>query len=320
MLFSEEQLKTYTKPLSNSEKEKCKNAIKMIQKSLEYLGYSTNEENNDENDSVFSYKIKMNNPSNSYHLSIFIKGSYATNTNVRQNSDVDIAVVKEHEFSTEHRAGVTDRDYKFIESNVPPRYFKDEVEQALIKHFGNQKVKRGNKAIRINGNSYRIDADCVPCFRHRNYRNDFYQDVNNYLQGIAIYSDDGQKVINYPQQHIEKSIEKNKDTNYRYKKMVRIIKELRYQLIENQNENAKNTSSFGVEGLLWNIPNNVFLDENSLGSSLNILIDYLINNIYKLENFKEPNNILYLCTSYEKLNIYKNFILDLRKYYEYKGE
>ena len=48
MLFSEEQLKTYTKPLSNSEKEKCKNAIKMIQKSLEYLGYSTNEENNDE--------------------------------------------------------------------------------------------------------------------------------------------------------------------------------------------------------------------------------------------------------------------------------
>ena len=41
--------------------------------------------------------------------------------------------------------------------------------------------------------------------------------------------------------------------------MVRIIKELRYQLIENQNENAKNTSSFGVEGLLWNIPNNVFL-------------------------------------------------------------
>ena len=84
----------------------------------------------------------MNNPSNSYHLSIFIKGSYATNTNVRQNSDVDIAVVKEHEFSTEHRAGVTDRDYKFIESNVPPRYFKDEVEQALIKHFGNQKVKK----------------------------------------------------------------------------------------------------------------------------------------------------------------------------------
>ena len=65
-------------------------------------------------------------------------------------------------------------------------------------------------------------------------------------------------------------------------------------------KNAKNTSSFGVEGLLWNIPNNVFLDENSLGSSFNILIDYLINNIYKLKILKSLI-IFYICALATKI-------------------
>ena len=139
MLFSEEQLKLIQSHYQIQKKRNVK-CNKMIQKSLEYLGYSTNEENNDENDSVFSYKIKMNNPSNSYHLSIFIKGSYATNTNVRQNSDVDIAVVKEHEFSTEHREGVTDRDYiNLLKVTYLPDTLKMKLSKLLIKHFGNQK-------------------------------------------------------------------------------------------------------------------------------------------------------------------------------------
>ena len=98
MLFTEEQLKLYSKPLSESEKEKCENAIRIIQESLESLGYEIKKGRHRNNEDTLSYQIKMTNPSKDYELSIFVKGSYATNTNVRQNSDVDIAVVKESEF------------------------------------------------------------------------------------------------------------------------------------------------------------------------------------------------------------------------------
>ncbi|TJY02573.1 nucleotidyltransferase, partial [Staphylococcus aureus] len=169
MLFTEEQLKLYSKPLSESEKEKCENAIRIIQESLESLGYEIKKGLHRNNEDTLSYQIKMTNPSKDYELSIFVKGSYATNTNVRQNSDVDIAVVKESEFFDKYREGKTRENYKFISSNKPPYHFKDEVEEALIERFGRSEVRRGNKAIRINGNTYRKETDCVPCFRYRDY-------------------------------------------------------------------------------------------------------------------------------------------------------
>lgn len=320
MLFSEEQLKLYSKPLSDSEKEKCENAIRIIQKSLENLGYETKKGIHRKIEDTLTFQIRMINSSKEYELSIFVKGSYATNTNVRQNSDVDIAVVKESEFSTSYREGATRENYNFVPSNKPTNHFKDEVEKALIQRFGTSEVERGNIAIRINGNTYRKETDCVPCFRYRDYSNDLKNDPDNFIGGIAIYPDKGRRIINYPEQHISNSVIKNNNTNYKYKKMVRIIKEIRYQLIDSKNENAKQTSSFGVEGLLWNIPDYKYSSGRTLGDTFNILIAYLIDNIAKLNNFKEPNDILYLCDSPEKVNIYKKFILDLKSYFEYSGE
>ena len=81
---------------------------------------------------------------------------------------------------------------------ISPYYFKDEVEEALIEKFGRSEVRRGNKAIRINGNTYRKETDCVPCFRYRDYSNDYMDDPNNFIGGITIYSDKGERIINYP--------------------------------------------------------------------------------------------------------------------------
>lgn len=218
MLFTEEQLKSYSKPLSESEKEKCENAIRIIQESLESLGYETKKDILRNNEDTLSYQIKMTNLLKDYELSIFVKGSYATNTNVRQNSDVDIAVVKENEFFGKYREGKTRKNYKFVSSNTSPFHFKDEVEEALIKTFGRSEVRRGNKAIKINGNTYRKETDCVPCFRYRDYSNDYLDDTNNFIGGITIYSDKGERIINYPEQHINNSVIKNNNTNYKYKK------------------------------------------------------------------------------------------------------
>ncbi|MDU0450302.1 nucleotidyltransferase, partial [Staphylococcus haemolyticus] len=78
--------------------------------------------------------------------------------------------------------------------------------------------------------------------------------------------------------------------------------------------------SFGVEGLFWNIPDYKYSNDEKLGDTFNALIAFLIDNIDKLSEFKEPNDIQYLCDSQEKNNVYKNFILDVKNYFEYSGE
>ncbi len=43
MIFTEEQLKDYAKPLSETEENQCKNAIRMVSNALKDLGLSENE-------------------------------------------------------------------------------------------------------------------------------------------------------------------------------------------------------------------------------------------------------------------------------------
>ncbi|MDG0826371.1 nucleotidyltransferase [Staphylococcus equorum] len=318
MHFTEEQLKRYAKPLSDTEKNMCKNVIKMVRESLQTLGFEAEGDIDVLNEDTFSYRIKMKKSSASYKINIFVKGSYANNTNVRQNSDVDIAVVREDVFYTEFRTGVSRESYNLTQANESFFAYKDEVEEALKQKFGSTEVQRGNKAIRINGNTYRKEADCVPCLRYRDYQKDFSFNTENYVGGIKIFSDKGEKIINYPEQHIDNGVIKNKSTSYNYKKMVRIIKEMRYQLIEQENKNAKNTSSFGVEGLIWNVPNSYFTKYSSYGFIFEELINYLERNLCDIIYFKEANGILNLCNTSEKINIYQQFVRDLGKYFNYK--
>ena len=64
-------------------------------------------------------------------IKLFIQGSYANNTNVRTQSDVDIAVVQEEIFQTVYREGVSDRNYNFSTAKPAEKSFKDEVEECL---------------------------------------------------------------------------------------------------------------------------------------------------------------------------------------------
>ena len=57
----------------------------------------------------------------------------------------------------------------FSRSSYTYQQFKDAVEQAFITEFGSSRVTRGNKALDVHANIYRVDADVVPCFEHRRY-------------------------------------------------------------------------------------------------------------------------------------------------------
>ena len=90
---------------------------------------------------TYAYSLDMRSIRGSRKIHLFIQGSYANNTNVRTQSDVDIAVVQEDIFTTEYRSSTslypqTDSDYGFTVAPVQEKTFKDEVQECLEQKFG----------------------------------------------------------------------------------------------------------------------------------------------------------------------------------------
>lgn len=317
MKFKEAQLITFATPISDSEDEQCKNAIRMVRDALKSIGFSDN--GNDISrmyaDS-FSYQIRMRNTAGR-DIKIFIQGSYANGTNIRSESDVDLAVVQENIFRTKYRSGVTDANYRFVSASAEPLSLKDEVENALIAKFGRYQVSRHNKSIHVDGNTYRKDADSVPCQRYRDYSNDFNNDPFNYIGGVVIKADDGSVVINYPEQHIKNGVEKNKSTSLRFKKIVRIAKNIRVKMEQQNIISAKKISSFLIESLLWNVPDEIYKRYSSYRFIFDDVVQYLFYNISNVIFFKEINGIKFISDDgIERIEICRSFITDIKSFFE----
>ena len=195
MRFVEEQLKRFAAPLSDSEDERCKHAIGMVRDAMKELGYMGGDITRlDEMTAAYSLELRKG---SSFSAKILVQGSYANNTNVKAHSDVDIAVICESAFMSQYRRGTSGRGYGFSPSELTARQFKDEVEDALKRKYG-EGVERRNKSIKISGNTYRTDADVVPALRHRDYSNDYLNNKEAYIGGIYIVTDEGKGIINYP--------------------------------------------------------------------------------------------------------------------------
>lgn len=233
---------------------------------------------------------------------------------------MDIAVIQEDVFHTEYRDSQSDYDYGFRKVTDRNGSFKDDVEECLKKAFGND-IERKNKSIKIHGNTYRKDTDIVPSLRYRDYRGDYHKNVHNYIGGILINTDDGKRIINYPEQHIIKGKEKNSATNYHYKKAVRIFKTLRQLMVDNGDKIVGEISSFQIESLIWNCPNYIFKiwGKQSKGKMIEEVIEYLIKHIWSIENYKEANGIKPLCNSVLEKVFLKLYIKRVADFFEYEG-
>lgn len=320
MKFTEAMLDGYSQPLSATEDTQCKNAIGMVRDALKVLSFT------DDNKAIaplysdtLAYYIEMRSLHGSRKIKLFVQGSYANNTNVRTESDVDIAVVEESVFRTEYRSGITDANYSFSEAPTPAKKFKDEVQETLVAKFGND-VERGDKSVKVHGNTYRKDADTVPCRRYRDYRNDYRNDADNYLGGIVIYPDSGGQIINYPEQHIYNGRQKNVATSGYFKKMVRIMKKMCYLMEDRYISSASNVSSFVLESMLWNVTDSWYLDNCGKYSKVfafNQLISHLRANKANFTTWKEANGIKRLCPDTNAFNKLCKFVDDLSDFYEY---
>lgn len=318
MKFTEQQITKMASPISQTEEEKCKNAICMVRDAMKELNYT---DNGQEIRSVFSeaysFSLDMSKRYSDVRIKLLVQGSYANKTNIRSESDVDVAVILESTFQPNFRPGVICEQYNFSEGTFSVHSLKDDVEKALKQHFGYQGVHRHDKSIKVSGNTYRVDADVVPAYRYRDYTDDYSYNKDNYVGGIMIIPDSGGSIINYPEQHIRNGIEKNKRTSYHFKKLVRVIKSMREELKSAGYSVPSEISSFGLESLLWNVSDTVFNKYTILRYSFDEVLKWLIDNSNSFSSFKEANGIKKLFTSNTTVVVYQDFIKKLNDFYEY---
>lgn len=232
MNISDDQLSSWIKPWFNNEEEraeKTKDTVKSaVDTHLSDLG-----------------------------IRVFAKGSYPNNTNVRHDSDIDIAVELEDMINLDYANGVGFSNTGLSSyTGISEIDFKLRLQKALETEFGKNLVdSSGNKVFKIRGSDKILDADIIPCTTYRYY---YSTGSTNYNQGIQLILNrpDGIRHFNYPDQHLENGIEKNTSTLKRFKNAARILKNVNGHLSENNNTSP--FPSFMIESLAYNVSNPIY--------------------------------------------------------------
>lgn len=230
--YTNEQLAMMAKPASETEETKLTNAHNTVLNAL-----------------------AASNILDSSKYEIFGQGSYANNTNIRNNSDIDINVCYTDAFYFDLPAGVTRESYGL---NNPAIYtfkqYKTDIFNMLQAYFGEDQVVRKNKCIHIKKNTYHTDIDVVPTWKYRKYSS-----IGVYSEGVKLYPDDNSaEVINFPKQHLRNGVDKNSKCSRRYKRLVRIVKNLKIRMEDSGYYQNDNVTSFLLECLTYNYPNYKF--------------------------------------------------------------
>ena len=226
----EAQFRDWAKPPGKTEEERCNNAASAIRNA-----------------------IKASDKLRARGVSVFAQGSYRNNTNVRQDSDVDIGILCTDTFFFALPEGTNRETFRIGSATYGYEQYKNEVEAALVNYFGRAAVTRGNKAFDIHETSYHVEADVAPFFEHRRYNTD-----GTYQEGVELQTDkERNRIINWPEQHYANGCRKNNDTGTRFKSIVRVLKALSSEMTERR-VSGGDIPGFLIECLVWNVPNDRF--------------------------------------------------------------
>lgn len=223
----EDKLFGWTGPSSNTEKDKQDRTERMIREAID-----------------------SHEPFNSCSLNVFAKGSYANNTNVRTDSDVDISVECTEVLYWKESEKGNSPPSKSYEGVWTPEKLRAELVSAMNAKFPGQVDTSGSTAIQINSSSARVDADVVPCFSYR-----YYMKYRT-REGTKIFKTNGSSIVNYPVQQMENGTAKNKATSYAYKKGARLLKRIENAMAADGT--FRELPSFFMECLAYNCPDDVF--------------------------------------------------------------
>lgn len=275
MNISERQavLHRWVMPSSDNEKDKQDRALRMVKSAVDVWPAFRG----------VSYRV-------------YAKGSYANNTNVRLDSDVDIAVQNceclyyEYHGCDEAQGTVTSP----YEGDWTPVRWRAEILAALKSRFPGEVSGSGTVAITIDEHDgTRPDVDVVPSFDFVRY--DSSDKVSRH-NGSKVFPTSGTPIVNYPDQQLERGTAKNVRTNGRYKRFVRALKSAENQLVAD--DAISDLPSYFMECLVWNVPDRTLTSGVDLSAGFRSVLVWLWDRLkeenYARTEWEEPNGLKYL--------------------------
>ena len=185
--FSEDTFNTWRQPPSDHEESKLNNVQKQVKDA-----------------------INKDSDLNKLSIDIFGQGSYANDTNVKLNSDIDINIMYKSEFYFDLPENTNNSDFGIVLSDkLSFSDYKNLIEKALVNEFGRSSVLRNNKCIRVASTPTRGECDVVPTFHYKRYSAN-----KSFVEGIKFISDSNNVIVGFPKQHIQNAIDKNKITTF----------------------------------------------------------------------------------------------------------
>lgn len=209
-------------------------------------------------------KNALESTSAKYHeknFKVFLQGSYGNNTNIYAESDVDVVIKLDDVFySDTTQLSPEDKkayDRAFVSASYSYEQYKQDVIKALTDCFGSD-VKAGGKAIEVAANGNRRKTDIIASMQFRRYSKFKGVDDSQFVDGICFFNGSGELISNYPAQHSENLTLKHQNSNEWLKPMIRILKNIRSRLVTDGKIKAGLAPSYYLEGLLYNVPNEMF--------------------------------------------------------------
>lgn len=185
-------------------------------------------------------------------VEIFKQGSHKNRTNVKLDSDIDLVVKHKHLYYNGITAlsgdGLKKYNLDFLSASYSFDEFKSDLHSLLESEFGSVAIERADKCIKVHKNESRVNADIVPAWSHIRFASPYIREA----EGIAFKTDKGKIVYGFPDQHYQNGVRKNSDTNRQFKSIVRILKNIRNNIIEPDTTNYI-MPSFSLECLVWNV-------------------------------------------------------------------
>lgn len=231
-------------------------------------------------------------------ITVYAKGSYANQTNVRADSDVDVVVENRdlyyYLYNPWNIAPAPDPNASPYTGRWDDKdEWRAEVTKALQNAFGNVDTS-GKVALTIaEVPGSRPSADVVPAFELRRFD---ASDRSVVHYGSRVFSTDGKAINNFPAQQKSNGIEKDRLTSGRYKKYVRALKSAENYLADSGI--ISDLPSYFMECLVWNVPNHVISSgyalDDGFRATLLYLVTHLVDDHFDKDEWEEPNGLKWL--------------------------
>ena len=189
----------------------------------------------------------------------YLQGSYRNNTHLRRQSDVDV-VVELTSLPVRDDSLLPDSQKRLLNARFPDpdygwRRFRRDVIRAITASFGESRVREGKKTLKLVMESPQIPVDVVVAVRYLKYTKYSGRRSYKHTEGLGLYlPTESRWTVSYPHVHQRNGVEKEKATNWWFRRCIRMFKNARAQLVEEGKLGPDTARSYQLECLLYNVP------------------------------------------------------------------